>query len=137
MPYWGSPPAENRARRMRASLVRTYCRGVSIEPYEIIDLIRIKCDGGALSEQQIDWLISTFTRGGIADEQMSALAMAVFFRGLTREELSCWTQAMIDSGLRLDFSGLSRPAVAKLSTGRGGRNTTLALVPPARARGVA
>jgi thymidine phosphorylase len=110
---------------------------VSIEPYEIIDLIRIKCDGGALSEQQIDWLISTFTRGGIADEQMSALAMAVFFRGLTREELSCWTQAMIDSGLRLDFSGLSRPTVDKHSTGGVGDKITLPLVPLVAACGIA
>src|SRR5215207_3780262 len=137
MPYWGSPPAENRAIRMRASLFRTYCRGVSIEPYEIIDLIRIKCDGGALSEEQIDWLISTFTRGGIADEQMSALAMAVFFRGLTREELSCWTQAMIDSGLRLNFSGLSRPTVDKHSTGGVGDKITLPLVPLVAACGIA
>jgi len=110
---------------------------VSIEPYEIIDLIRIKCDGGALSEEQIDWLISTFTRGGIADEQMSALAMAVFFRGLTREELSCWTQAMIDSGLRLDFSGLSRPTVDKHSTGGVGDKITLPLIPLVAACGIA
>ena len=122
---------------MRASLVRTYCRGVSVEPYEIIDLIRVKCDGGALSEEQIDWLISTFTRGGIADEQMSALAMAVFFRGLAREELSCWTQAMIDSGQRLDFSGLSRPTVDKHSTGGVGDKITLALVPLVAACGIA
>ena len=35
---------------------------------------------------------------------MAALAMAVLFRGLSRQELDCWTRAMINSGERLDFS---------------------------------
>ncbi len=110
---------------------------MSVEPYEIVDLIRVKCDGGALSDEQIDWLITTFTRGAIADEQMSALAMAVVFRGLTREELSCWTQAMIDSGERLNFSGLSRPTVDKHSTGGVGDKITLPLAPLVAGCGIA
>ena len=108
-----------------------------IEPYEIVELIRVKCDGGTLTGEQIAWLIHAFTRGAIADEQMSALAMAIFFQGLTRQELSCWTQAMIDSGERLDFSALSRPTVDKHSTGGVGDKITLPLAPLVAACGVA
>jgi thymidine phosphorylase len=110
---------------------------VRIEPYEIVELIRVKCDGGTLTDEQIAWLIHAFTRGAIADEQMSALAMAIFFQGLTRPELSCWTQAMIDSGERLDFSALSRPTVDKHSTGGVGDKITLPLAPLVAACGVA
>ena len=68
---------------------------------------------------------------------MSALAMAVFFRGLNRRELNRWTQAMINSGVRLDFSGLSKPTVDKHSTGGVGDKITLPLAPLVAACGVA
>ena len=68
---------------------------------------------------------------------MSALAMAIFFRGLNRRELSRWTRAMIASGERLDFSGLSRPTADKHSTGGVGDKITLPLAPLVAACGVA
>ena len=98
-------------------------------PYHAIEIIRTKCDGSELSDAQIDWIIAAYTANEIPDEQMAALAMAVLFRGLSRQELDCWTRAMIDSGERLDFSGLSRPTVDKHSTGGVGDKITLPLVP--------
>ena len=68
---------------------------------------------------------------------MSALAMAIFFRGLNARELDRWTKAMINSGERLDFSGLSRPTVDKHSTGGVGDKITLPLAPLVAACGVA
>jgi thymidine phosphorylase len=68
---------------------------------------------------------------------MSALAMAVFFRGLDRAELSRWTQAMINSGERLDFGSISRPTADKHSTGGVGDKITLPLTPLVAACGVA
>ncbi|HET9301990.1 MAG TPA: thymidine phosphorylase [Propionibacteriaceae bacterium] len=106
-------------------------------PHHAIDIIRTKCDGSELSEAQIDWIIAAYTANEIADEQMAALAMAVLFRGLSRQELDCWTRAMINSGERLDFSGLSRPTVDKHSTGGVGDKITLPLVPLVAACGVA
>ncbi len=105
--------------------------------YDVVDLIRTKRDGGALTDGAIDWLIQAYTDGGIAEEQMSALAMAVLFRGLSRSELSRWTAAMIASGERLDFSGLSRRTVDKHSTGGVGDKITLPLAPLVAACGVA
>src|SRR5215218_5851042 len=137
MPYWGSPPAVNRAMRMRASLATRNSGPVNPEPYEIVELIRLKRDGGTLQRDQIDWLLDAYTREVIADEQMSALAMAIFFRGLAPEELSRWTHAMIASGERLNCSHLSRPTVDKHSTGGVGDKVTLPLTPLVAACGAA
>jgi thymidine phosphorylase len=109
----------------------------SQSPFHAVDLIRWKCDGGELSDAQIDWLIAAYMADEIADEQMSAFAMAVRFCGLTRRELDRWTRAMINSGERLDFSGLPKPTVDKHSTGGVGDKITLPLVPLVASCGVA
>ena len=105
--------------------------------FDVVDLIRTKRGGGRLTQEEIDWLIDTYTTGAIADEQMSAMAMAVFFRGMDDTELSQWTDAMIASGDRMDFSGLSRPTVDKHSTGGVGDKITLPLAPLVAACGAA
>jgi thymidine phosphorylase len=73
----------------------------------------------------------------VADEQMSALAMAIVLNGMNRREISRWTSAMIASGERMDFSGLSRPTVDKHSTGGVGDKITLPLAPLVAACGAA
>jgi thymidine phosphorylase len=107
------------------------------QPYDVVELIRAKRDGGRLADGQIDWVIEAYTGGLVAAEQMSALAMAIFFRGLDRAELTRWTQAMINSGERLDFGSISRPTADKHSTGGVGDKITLPLAPLVAACGVA
>jgi thymidine phosphorylase len=106
-------------------------------PFDAIDVIRAKRDGAVLSADQIRWVIAAYTGGQVPDEQMSALLMAVFFRGMTPDELAVWTQAMIDSGVRKDLSGLGRPTADKHSTGGVGDKVTLPLAPLVAACGVA
>ena len=106
-------------------------------PLHAVDLIRTKRDGGELSDAQIDWLITAYTADHVADEQMAAFAMAVMFRGLNGRELNRWTQAMINTGERLDFSDVSRPKVDKHSTGGVGDKITLPLAPLVAACGLA
>lgn len=105
--------------------------------YAVVDLIRHKRDGGRWNPDQVRWIIAAYTAGIVADEQMAALAMAVFFRGLEREELGAWTEAMIASGSRLDYSTLGRPTADKHSTGGVGDKITLPLTPLVAACGVA
>src|SRR5918993_1305590 len=105
--------------------------------FDPVEVIRTKRDGGELSDDAIEWVIGAYTAGEMAEEQMSALAMAILFRGLSPRELSRWTRAMIDSGERLDFSGLSRPTADKHSTGGVGDKITLPLAPLVAACGVA
>ncbi|MEX5256707.1 thymidine phosphorylase [Kocuria arenosa] len=112
------------------------------EQFDAVDVIRTKRDGGALSPGQIAWVLDAYTRGAVAEEQMSALAMAIFLRGMDRDEIACWTRAMIASGERMDFSALvrsgARSATAdKHSTGGVGDKITLPLAPLVAVYGVA
>jgi thymidine phosphorylase len=104
---------------------------------DAISVIRTKRDRGRLSDEQIDWVVDAYTRGAVADEQMSALAMAILLNGMDRAEIARWTAAMINSGDRMDFSGLSRPTADKHSTGGVGDKITLPLAPLVAACGAA
>lgn len=100
-----------------------------IEPFSAVDLISTKRDFGELSKVEIDWIIDAYVRGVVADEQMSAMAMAILLNGMSMREIVDWTQAMINSGERLDFSSLSAATVDKHSTGGVGDMITLPLAP--------
>jgi thymidine phosphorylase len=112
---------------------------MAVDPraHDAVEVITAKRDRNALSDSQIDWVIDAYTRGDVADEQMSALTMAILLNGMTRAEISRWTAAMIASGERMDFSGLSRPTSDKHSTGGVGDKITLPLAPLVAACGVA
>lgn len=105
------------------------------EPFDAVEVIRAKRDRQTLSPEQIDWVVDAYTRGVVADEQMSALAMAILLNGMDRAEISRWTDAMIASGERMDFSGLTAPdgrvlpTADKHSTGGVGDKITLPLAP--------
>ncbi|MFI9364844.1 thymidine phosphorylase [Kitasatospora sp. NPDC053057] len=104
---------------------------------DAISVIRTKRDRGELSDAQIDWVIDAYTRGEVADEQMSALAMAILLNGMKPHEISRWTEAMIRSGVRMDFSSLPLPTSDKHSTGGVGDKITLPLAPLVAACGAA
>ncbi|MGW7096779.1 thymidine phosphorylase [Streptomyces sp. NPDC054874] len=104
---------------------------------DAISVIRTKRDRGELTPEQIDWVIDAYTRGEVADEQMSALAMAILLNGMNRTEIARWTAAMIASGERMTFDGLSRPTTDKHSTGGVGDKITLPLAPLVAACGAA
>lgn len=97
--------------------------------FSAVDLIAAKRDGHQLAPEQITWLVDAYTAGAVPDEQMSAMAMAIFFQGLNPEELHAWTAAMLNSGVRLNFSDLGKPTVDKHSTGGVGDKITLPLTP--------
>ena len=99
------------------------------ERYSASEIIALKRDRHKLNDDQIDWVVDAYTRGVVADEQMSALAMAILLNGMERHEISRWTDAMIRSGERMNWSMLSQPTVDKHSTGGVGDKITLPLVP--------
>ena len=99
------------------------------ERYTAPEIIALKRDRKVLNDDQIDWVVDAYTRGVVADEQMSALAMAILLNGMERHEISRWTDAMIRSGERMNWSMLDRPTVDKHSTGGVGDKITLPLVP--------
>ncbi|MGH9210378.1 MAG: thymidine phosphorylase [Acidimicrobiales bacterium] len=104
---------------------------------DVLDVIRTKRDGGALSDEQIRFFVEGYTAGTIADEQAAALCMAILLRDMVPAELATWTQAMIDSGERLDLASVGRPTVDKHSTGGVGDKVSLILAPLVAACGAA
>ena len=100
-----------------------------IEPFAAVEIISAKRDRNELTDAQIDWVISAYTRGVVADEQMSALLMAILLNGMNNREISRWTNAMINSGERMNWSKLDRPTADKHSTGGVGDKITLPLAP--------
>ena len=99
------------------------------EPFAAVEIISAKRDRAELSDAQIDWVIGAYTRGAVADEQMSALLMAILLNGMNMREIARWTDAMIKSGERMDWSALTRKTVDKHSTGGVGDKITLPLAP--------
>jgi len=107
------------------------------EKFAAIEIISAKRDKHELSNEQINWTIDAYTRGVIADEQMSALLMAILLNGMNDREISKWTEAMIASGEKMNWSMLDRPTVDKHSTGGVGDKITLPLAPLVAACGAA
>ena len=108
-----------------------------VEAFSAAEVIAAKRDHHTLTDPQIDWIIDAYTRGAVADEQMSSLLMAIFLNGMDLREISRWTDAMINSGERMNWSALSRPTVDKHSTGGVGDKITLPLAPLVAACGAA
>ena len=95
----------------------------------IQDIIAAKRDGTELAREDISRIVLDYTSGAVPDYQMSAFLMAAFIRGLTPQETSAMTRAMIASGATLDLSSISGIKVDKHSTGGVGDKTTLVIVP--------
>jgi thymidine phosphorylase len=105
--------------------------------YSAVELIIKKRDRAELTTPEIQWLVEGYTQGSVADEQMSAMAMAILLNGMNRREIKDLTMAMIASGERLEFQGLSQPTADKHSTGGVGDKITLPLAPLVASYGVA
>src|SRR5262245_46813361 len=100
-----------------------------------VDLIRQKRDGGVLDRPAIDAFVAGVTDGTLPDYQTSAMLMAILLRGMTPEETASLTDAMVRSGVRVTYPGLSGTPVDKHSTGGVGDKTSLILAPLAAACG--
>jgi len=100
-------------------------------------IIEQKRDNRELSEEDLRAFIAAYTEGDLPDYQMAAFAMAVYFRGMTLEEITVLTDAMMRSGDILDLSAIDRPTVDKHSTGGIGDKISIPLAPLVAAAGAA
>src|SRR5438094_1193023 len=102
----------------------------------IVDLIRKKRDGCELTREEIQFIVAGYTGAQFPDYQMSAWLMAVLLRGMSGPEIATLTEAMLHSGVTLDWSDLPGKKVDKHSTGGVGDKTSLILAPIVAAGGL-
>lgn len=105
--------------------------------FDAVDIIAAKRDARELSTAEIDYAIAAYTRGDMSDEQFAALNMAIYLNGMTRREIVDWTNAMIDSGIRMSYDSLPKVTTDKHSTGGVGDKLSLPLGPLVASFGVA
>ncbi len=93
-----------------------------------------------LSKEEIDFIISGYISSSIPEYQISALLMAIFFNGMTFEETGFLTNAMLNSGEKMDFHAQNPSEksifVDKHSTGGVGDKISLPLAPIVASCGV-
>jgi pyrimidine-nucleoside phosphorylase len=101
-----------------------------------VDVIARKRDGHELSREQVNLFVRGVTDGSVPDHQASALLMAIVLRGMSDEETTWLTDAMVASGERVDLSDIPGIKVGKHSTGGVGDKVSIVLAPLAAACGV-
>ena len=92
-------------------------------------MIEKKRDGRALDESEIRDFIDAYANDRLPDYQMAAMAMAIFFQGMSFEEVTVLTDAMMRSGECINTSTIQYPTVDKHSTGGIGDKVSLILAP--------
>ena len=95
----------------------------------ILQIINAKKKGKELTKDQIDFWIKGVMSGEIEDYQTSALLMAICLVGFSEEETFNLTNAIIDSGIRVDLSEFYEQSVDKHSSGGVGDSTTFIVAP--------
>ncbi|MCX7716512.1 MAG: thymidine phosphorylase [Endomicrobia bacterium] len=93
------------------------------------DLILKKRNGKHLTKEEVEYILQGYVNNEIPDYQMSSFLMAVYFNGMDKKELLWFTQAMINSGKKVNLSSIRKPKVDKHSTGGVGDGVSLSLAP--------
>lgn len=103
---------------------------------DLIDLIEKKKRGKVHTKDEIRFIVKSLDSGIAHETQIAAWLMAVYFKGLNEVETAYLTEALADSGSRVNFGELSNLIVDKHSTGGVGDKVTITLIPLLAAAGI-
>ncbi len=92
-------------------------------------ILQRKREGHANSSDEIHAFVKGVVDGDISRPQAAAWLAFAFLNGLDFRETVALTRAMVGSGRRLDWNGLSGPFIDKHSTGGVGDKVSLVLAP--------
>ena len=99
-------------------------------------LIEKKRDGHEFTEEEVRNIVDSILDDEMPDSQMAALIMAIYFKDMAAQETAVCADEMILTGETIDLSHITRPKVAKYSTGGVGDKTSLILAAVGAACGV-
>ena len=102
---------------------------------KMYDIIVKKRNGKSLTEDEIRYLVNGYVKCEIPDYQMSAFLMTLYFQNMNEDEIFYLTDAMLESGNTLDWSGVEGITVDKHSTGGVGDKISIISGPIAAAVG--
>lgn len=95
----------------------------------ILEIIEKKKNKEALSQKEIEFFVDGYTKNKIPDYQMSALLMTIVINGMNDVETAYLTEAMMNSGKKINLSSIKGIKVDKHSTGGVGDKVSLVLGP--------
>ena len=99
-------------------------------------LIQKKRDGEPLTAEELSALVTGYVSGAVPEYQVAALAMAICFQGMEDSVIAALTEALMESGECLDWTGVDGSRVDKHSTGGQGDKVSLVLAPLAACCGL-
>jgi len=102
------------------------------------EIIRKKRDNKTLTEDEIKSFVSGLTNGSFSDSQIASMSMAILINDMTKEETIWLTNAMTNSGDKLNWQDIVESDLVcdKHSTGGVGDKVSLILAPILAACGV-
>ena len=103
---------------------------------DLIDLIEKKKHGKVHTKEELRFIVKSLDAEITHEAQIASWLMAVYFKGLNEAETAYLTEALAESGQRVDFGELSNLIVDKHSTGGVGDNVTITLIPLLATAGV-
>ena len=102
---------------------------------DVYGIITKKKHGEELSREEIFGIAKAYVEGDVPDYQISALLMAIYFNGMSDRETADLTEAITESGDKIDLSAFGALTADKHSTGGVGDKTTLIVAPLASSLG--
>ena len=94
-----------------------------------LSIIQDKINGNSHTDNEIRLLVNEYNSGKINDDDMTAWLKAVKKHGMNKNEVSKYTDAVICTGEKMNFSNISGRVIDKHSTGGVGDKVSLILGP--------